>query len=64
MTLFRRWLGPGLAAILLLVLYQLFLAPSLNDLLADWQFLHASRQQMIQQYQQQQRQAQPAPQKP
>ena len=45
---------PYLAGIVLLTLYQWFVAPMVADLRDDWRFLHAARQNAIQQMRQQQ----------
>lgn len=55
--LLLRWLGPPLLALLVMLGYQVFIAPMLGDLLADWAFLHEARMQAIQQARQQQRPA-------
>lgn len=36
-----------------MILYQLFISPTVRDMMDDWNFLHAARQQAIIQSQQQ-----------
>lgn len=50
----KRWGIPVVVALVVMVGYQLIIAPTIGDWLADWSFLHAARIQLIQQ----QRQAQ------
>jgi hypothetical protein len=52
LDLIKRWIGPGFVAVLIMLLYQLLVAPSVKDVLDDWNFLHAARQQVIIQAQQ------------
>lgn len=49
----KRWAAPALLALAVMVGYQVLVSPVIGDLLADWQFLHAARQQAIQQLRQQ-----------
>lgn len=48
----KRWIGPAIFTILIVMLYQIFAAPILKDILDDWNFLHVARQQAIIQAQQ------------
>lgn len=47
LDLIKRWIGPGLVAILIMLLYQLLVAPSVKDIIDDWNFLHVARQNAI-----------------
>jgi len=48
----RRWFGPAFIAITIMSLYQVFAAPTIKDMIDDWNFLHAARMQAIIQQQQ------------
>lgn len=47
----RRWLGPSLVAVLVLLAYSWFVAPKIRELSDDLAFLHAARLQAIHQAQ-------------
>jgi len=47
-----RWILPSLVAIVVMVLYQIFISPTIKDMMDDWTFLHLARQQAIIQSQQ------------
>lgn len=66
LPLVRRWLGPALVALVVMISYQWIVAPILNDLRADWDFLHLARQAQIEAWhrQQQQSSAEPRPSPP
>lgn len=52
MQLIRRWLGPALIALLVMLGYQFFVSAVVRDVLDDWAFLHYARLSAIQQQQQ------------
>lgn len=53
MPTMRKWLGPALVALVVVVAYQWLVAPVVADMRDDWTFLHLARVERIRQIRQQ-----------
>lgn len=45
---YYKWFFPSIIALVVVISYQLLIAPIVKDILEDWSFLHQSRMIVIQ----------------